>query len=131
MLSKKASGGPKWFESENPICRVAILFPSVKGTVAVDIKRCFRAVWTAVFSLTRGELKAEITEPSLPKTARERSKSSAEALAMMLKSFLNVVSCLAPPNAIFVFWSSSSERMVLAKTMANLGLSHLHIAFAR
>ena len=107
------------------------MFPSVKGTVAVDIRRCFSAVWTTVFSLIRGEVKALITDPSLRKTARALSKSSAEALAMMLKSFLNVVSCLAPPSAIFVLRSKRKERRMLAKTMANLGLSHLHIAFAR
>ena len=82
---------------------MAILCPSFSGTVAVDMSKCFKAVCTALLSRTAGDVKALIMEPSAGSTARARSKSTAEASAMMFKSFLSVVSHLRPPNTILVF----------------------------
>ena len=93
--------GPKWLERAKPKWRVAIVCPSVSGTVAVDMSRCFKAVCTALFSRTCGDVKAPMTEPWAGSTARARSKSAAVALATMLRSFLKVLSNFRPPNAIF------------------------------
>ena len=107
---------PKW--------RVAILCSSFRGTVAVDMSRCFKAVCTALFSC----IWEEVCNGTLGSTARARSKSVAVALATMPWSFLNVFSHFQLPNAPF---SALKQPKGSGEHIANFGLSHLHIAFAR
>ena len=95
------------------------------------ISRCFKAVCTGVFSRTFGDTKAPSKDPFAGITAWARSKSSADALATIPRSFLKEVSCLPPPKASFVLCSRRRERSVLAKTMAKAGVSHRDMDLAR
>ena len=130
---KKAEKGPNLVFNAWPMCRIAILFPSVMAALAVCISMCCNVFCTAAAPCCLAAVMRPVMDvfssAARCKFAWNASKSLSVALASTRMSSAKAALCFW--KKIFVVCSTWIFRTVSAKTAANSGVFHLLSRLAR